>query len=74
MEIRSTGNPIHWVRTQIGDKYAELLSEIQRAAITLDLEVFVVWINNQYHKEGAFQRANKLYDKLFYKTFYTIKN
>ncbi|MFL2644256.1 MAG: hypothetical protein ACJ0KI_01105 [Dehalococcoidia bacterium] len=42
MEIRSTGNPIHWVRTQIGDKYAELLGEIQRAAITLDLEVFVV--------------------------------
>ena len=44
MEIRSTGNPIHWVRTQIGDKYAELLSEIQRAAITLDLEVFVLRI------------------------------
>ena len=32
----------------------------------IDLEVFVVWINNQYHKEGAFQRANKLYDKLEY--------
>ena len=32
----------------------------------INLEVFVVWINNQHHKEGAFQRANELYDKLEY--------
>ena len=30
----------------------------------IDLEVFVVWINGEYIKEGAFKRANKLYDKL----------
>ena len=30
----------------------------------IDLEVFVVWVNGKNIKEGAFKRANKLYDKL----------
>jgi len=30
----------------------------------IDLEVFVVWIDSNNIKEGAFTRANKLYDKL----------
>ena len=32
----------------------------------INLEVFVVWINSKSSKEGAFIRANKLYDKLEY--------
>ena len=30
----------------------------------IDLEVFVVWINDKNLQEGAFKKANKLYDKL----------
>ena len=32
----------------------------------INLEVFVVWTNNQHNRGGSFLRASKLYDKLEY--------
>ena len=48
-------------RAMLGENIAEKTqnghSDIKRLIKgQIDLEVFVVWINNQYHKEGAFQR------------------
>ena len=56
-------------RAMIGEDISEQTGKGHSDLIRLndsciDLEVFVVWINGKDFKDGAFKRANKLYDKL----------
>ena len=49
------------ISKQTEDGHSDL---IRLSDSCIDLEVFVVWINGKHFIEGAFNRANKLYDKL----------
>ena len=49
------------ISEQTGNGHSDL---IRLNDSCIDLEVFVVWIHGKDFKDGAFKRANKLYDKL----------